>query len=441
MTKELYYDSAYISEFFAKVESCEKVGPKAEAECDGYVVVLDRTAFFPEQGGQGCDLGLLEFDPGKNADDHSGEEKAECASWTYRAEVKHVSIENIKGCAEEESGVVIRHLVDREIPVGTTVHGLIDWNHRFSNMQQHTGEHIFSGLVNAKFGYDNVGFHLSDSEVTMDYNGVLSADDIKELELKANQAIWDNLDVYCEFPDAEKLAEIPYRSKKELEGDVRIVTIPGVDICACCAPHVLKTGEIGMLKVVGLQNYKGGVRVNILCGKRALEYIQGEHEIISELTGMLTTSSDKVTTSVKKAFEDNTALKAELNSARESLIEYEIAEILSQDNAKDASTPENSGIYRNEEAGDIFLIKDDTYDSNMMRKFVNALAEKKSGYCGFFAGTSGTGYRFIIASGTAGKDCRDLLAKLKETCDVKGGGSPKMIQGSLITSDISAILH
>ena len=431
MTKELYYDSAYISEFFAKVVGCEKASFAAGADgnknnkAEGkelYDVVLDKTAFFPEQGGQGCDLGVLEL-----VGEESGESgNSKNADHMSSVEVKHVSSENIKDETGKPQGVLIKHLVDREIPVGTTVHGLIDWNHRFSNMQQHTGEHIFSGLVNSKFGYDNVGFHLSDSEVTMDYNGVLNADDIKELELRANQAIWDNLEVYCEFPEADKLSEIPYRSKKELEGDVRIVTIPGVDICACCAPHVLRTGEIGILKVVGLQNYKGGVRVNILCGKRALEYIQGEHEIVSELSNTLTTSSDKVITSVKRAFEDNASLKVELNKARESLIDVEVAEICSSEN---------------ETREDIFLIKDDTYDSNMMRKFVNALAEKKSGYCGIFAGAEGTGYRFIIASGTAGKDCKELLGKLKEACDVKGGGSPKMIQGSLTTSSIEAVLH
>ena len=407
MTEELYYTSAYITEFFAKVISCNKAD-------NGYEIILDRTAFFPEQGGQGCDNGVLEL-VNDNMTNDSGALQS--------VKVQHVSIEQTHG-DNGEIITTIRHLVDKEIPAGESVHGIIDWNHRFSNMQQHTGEHIFSGLVNSKFGYDNVGFHLSDSEVTMDYNGVLSADDVKELELLANQAIWDNLEVLCDFPSNEDLLKIPYRSKKELEGDVRIVTIPGIDICACCAPHVLKTGEIGMLKVVGLQNYKGGVRVNILCGRRALEYIQGEHEIVSELSGMLTTSADKVITSVKRAFEDNTALKAELNKARESLIDIEIAEILE----------ENPGE-------DIMIAKDDSYDSNMMRKFVNGLTEKRIGFCGVFAGNAEKGYRFIIGSGTGDKDCRELCNKLRSEYGAKGGGSPKMIQGSLLATDIDEVIQ
>ena len=217
MTKELYYESAYISEFFAEVIKCERSENKAYK--GRYEVVLDRTAFFPEQGGQGSDIGVLEFDDGKSV-----------------AGIEHVSI-----------GSEIRHIADKEIPVGTRVRGVIDFARRFSNMQQHTGEHIFSGLVNSEYGYNNVGFHLSDSEVTMDYDGVLTAENIRKLEIKANEAIWANLDVICEFPEADKLSEIPYRSKKELSGDVRIVTIPGIDICACCAPHVNRTGESRIL--------------------------------------------------------------------------------------------------------------------------------------------------------------------------------------------------
>ena len=415
MTEELYYTSAYITEFLAEVLECRKIddsrGDKGFISKTGddktnaclYEVVLDRTAFFPEQGGQSSDIGILEYEDGG-----------------VKANVLHTRIEN-------EKGVQIFHVADREIPVGTRVHGVIDWKHRFSNMQQHTGEHIFSGLVHSTFGYDNVGFHLSDSEVTMDYNGVLDQDDISKLEMMANQAIWDNLEVICEFPEEKELANIPYRSKKELEGDVRIVTIPGIDICACCAPHVNKTGEIGILKVVGLQNYKGGVRVNILCGKRALEYISAEHKIVSQLSGMLTTSVDNVVSSVKRAFDDISGLKVEVSKAKEALIEYEVEEL-----CKDIE---------NEGKEDIFVVKDDSFDSNMMRKFVNALALRFSGYCGVYAKSSEKGYRFIIASGTAGKDCKVLCDELRQKFGAKGGGTPAMVQGSLSCNDINEVTN
>jgi alanyl-tRNA synthetase len=211
--------------------------------------------------------------------------------------------------------------------VGATVHGIVDFDHRFSNMQQHTGEHIFSGLVHSRFGYDNVGFHLSDSEVTMDYNGVLTEDDIRSVEKAANEAIWHDLEVSCEFPSDEVLSGLDYRSKKELSGDIRIVTIPGVDICACCAPHVARTGQIGLLKVISCQNYKGGVRVSILCGRRALEFIEAEHNVIRDLTKLLTTGSDKILESVKRTADENYRLKGELSECREKLIDIEISAI------------------------------------------------------------------------------------------------------------------
>ena len=219
---------------------------------------------------------------------------------------------------------VITHVLKSALPEGATVHGVIDFEHRFSNMQQHTGEHIFSGIVNSRFGYDNVGFHLSDNEVTMDYNGQLTPDQIKEVELLVNKAIWNNVEVICSFPSDEELNAIDYRSKKELSGAIRIVTIPGYDVCACCAPHVLRTGEIGLLKVVRAQNYKGGTRVSILCGERALSYISFEHDIIDELARTFTTSQENIRSSVAKLQSDLQDCKGQLVNLQNRLLDFEL---------------------------------------------------------------------------------------------------------------------
>ena len=389
-TKELYYDNAYVKEFDAKVLSCDWI------EEGKYAVVLDSTAFFPEQGGQSSDVGVIK--------DGAGAEH----------KVLHVSIK------EENGETLIRHIVDSEIPLDSNVHGRIDWEHRFSNMQQHTGEHIFSGIVAKEYGFDNVGFHLSDTEVTMDYNGVLTSEDISKIEMLVNKAIWENVKVTCEFPDADKLSSLEYRSKKELSGDVRIVTVEGYDCCACCAPHVERTGEIGFLKVVGLQNYKLGVRVNILCGKRALMFMESEHNIVSELSGRFTTSSDKVLTSINKLFEDNEALKKRLYEANNKLIKYELDEV-------------------NPHLINVFLVKDKDTDQTLMRKMVNILAASHSGYCGIFAG-EGADYRFLISSGTLVRDCKALLEAMQKEHGAKGGGTGTMIQGSLSGVDIEAVI-
>ena len=386
-TLELYYESAYLKEFDATVISCSKGG-------DGsFFVCLDKTAFFPEQGGQSCDKGVII--------DDSGAEHA----------VRYVSIKD----------GVITHVLDSSLPEGTLVHGVIDFDHRFSNMQQHTGEHIFSGIVNSRFGYDNVGFHLSDNEVTMDYNGQLTFDQIKEVEGLVNEAIWANVEVICSFPSGEELSDIDYRSKKELTGAIRIVTIPGYDVCACCAPHVLRTGEIGLLKVVKAQNYKGGTRVSILCGKRALSYVSLEHDIVDELVRIFTTSQDNIISSVNRLQSELQECKGQIVDLQNRLLDYELNEI-------------------DKDLKNVFLLKGPSVDQNVLRKTVNLLALTHTGFCGVFAGDDKKEYRYIIASGTESRDCKTLQKVLTEEFGARGGGNSKMIQGSLTGADIKAVI-
>ncbi len=386
-TSELYYTDAYIAEFDATVVSCE------QGKSGRYLIILDKTAFFPEQGGQSADTGLIRTQDGRTVS------------------VLHASIKD----------GIITHETDAPLDCGIAVHGSVDFERRFSNMQQHTGEHIFSGLVHSMFGYDNVGFHLSDSEVTMDYNGVLTDENIREIELRANEAIWQNLEVKCNFPAADELDKIDYRSKKELTGDIRIVTIPGVDVCACCAPHVSDTGEIGILKVISCQSYKGGVRVSILCGRRALEFLNSEHEIVKDLTRFLTTGSDKILESVKRQADECYSLKGELSECREKLIDIEAAEI-------DA------------DMRDVFLVKEGGLDGNLMRKAANKLAASHAGFCGVFSGSDAEGYKYIIASGSEGRDAGLLQQKLKDEFGARGGGKQKMIQGSIGACRIEEVL-
>lgn len=220
-------------EFDAVVLACEPAGD------GGFDVVLDRTAFFPEGGGQGADHGTL-------------------------GDARVLD-------AHEKAGV-IHHRTDGPLPAGGTVRGCVDPVRRLAMSQQHTGEHILSGLVHGLFGYDNVGFHIGSDAVTVDFNGVLTPEDVDRVERLANECVWRNQPVEVTVPDPETLARMTYRSKKALEGDVRIVTIAGVDRCACCGTHVLFTGQVGQIKVLSCIHYKGGVRLSILCGMRALEY-------------------------------------------------------------------------------------------------------------------------------------------------------------------------
>lgn len=377
-TIRLYDADAYQTEFEATVLACEEVEKK-----DGkvYQVWLDQTLFFPEEGGQSPDMGTIDG-----------------------VEVLDVQIKN----------EVITHTLAAPLTVGTTVKGVVDWKHRFYNMQQHSGEHIFSGIVHKKFGYDNVGFHLSDSIVTMDFNGVISPKEIAEIETAVNQAIIENIPVEVSYPSKEELKELDYRSKIEIEGQVRIVTIPGYDVCACCAPHVRRTGEIGSLKVMNVQSYKGGVRVSILCGFRALDAFRQKADIITELMAEFSTSQDAILDNVKKLKGANQTMKNQLAAAKQELMEYKVSAI-----------PEDS-----ENA----ILFEADLETPVVRGVVNGLVEKFAGISAVFVGNDENGYQFIV--GSKNKDCRQIAATLREKLSARGGGSDKMIQGSVAATQL-----
>lgn len=374
MTKKLYDLDAYATEFDAVVASCEKI------EENKYAVILDETLFFPEEGGQSPDKGTI----------------------------NGISVLDVQIAKD-----VVKHTLEQPVQVGEKVHGIIDWKHRFSNMQQHSGEHIFSGLVHKRFGYDNVGFHLSDNIVTMDFNGVLTSDDVAEIEYAVNEVIIKNLPVEVSFPAKEELAVLDYRSKIEIEGQVRIVTIPGVDVCACCAPHVKRTGEIGMLKVMTLQNYKGGVRISILCGFRALEAFREKSAVVNAILNTLTSNQEMLPDLVEKMKKSNQDLKYQLAEAKQKLIAVKMAEIPA-------------------EQEHVFLFENGL-ETPVVRNAVNELVASHTGVCGIFVGSDEEGYNFIIGSGS--RDCKEIAALLREKVNARGGGSSQMIQGSVMAKE------
>lgn len=373
MTKKLYDLDAYATEFDAKVLSCEAV---AEGEKTVYKTILDETLFFPEEGGQSPDKGML-----------------------GGAEVLDVRIEQD----------TIIHTLSKPLATGENVHGKICWEHRFSNMQQHSGEHIFSGIVNRLYGFSNVGFHLSDNIVTMDFDGVLTEEDVRKVETLANEAIAKNLPVTVSYPSEEELALLKYRSKIEIKGQVRIVTIKDVDVCACCAPHVRYTGEIGLLKIMSVQNYKGGVRLSMLCGFRALEAFREKAAVINSLTEFLTVSQELLPDRVKKLKADMQDYKYRLAQAKQRLLELKI-----------------EGIPAEQEHVVLF---EQEMENIVMRNAVNKMTAVHSGFCGIFAGTEENGYRFII--GSAASDCMKAAAALRDAAKAKCGGSRQMIQGTV----------
>ena len=373
---KLYDLDAYATEFDAQVVSCEAVSCN---EQEVYAVILDKTLFFPEEGGQSPDKGTLD---GKA--------------------VLDVQIKKD----------IVTHYLAQPVEAGATVHGILDWTHRFSNMQQHSGEHIFSGIVHRDYGFNNVGFHLSDNIVTMDFDGVLSAEQIADVEYKVNEAIARNVEITTAFPSKEELASLEYRSKIEIDGAVRIVTVEGFDVCACCAPHVKRTGEIGMLKVMSVQNYKGGVRISMLCGFRALQAYREKCEVVSALTNLLSTSQETLVERVSQMKDTVRDLKIQIGTVKQDMMFAKIYNI-----------PEDEG--------DVILFEEDL-DTPVMRNVVNELVENHMGINAVFTGNDEEGYRFILGSNV--QDCTAVAVNLKDAFGAKCGGSVGMIQGSVNTT-------
>jgi len=374
--RKLFYENTHITDFTATVISCESVADKKQ-----YRILLDATAFFPEEGGQSADKGTL-----------NGQT------------VLDVQI-------KED---LIYHYMSEPLEPGSTVTGHVDREQRFDFMQQHSGEHIVSGLVHNTFGYNNVGFHLSVNEVTLDFDGELNAEQIQELELRANKIIYQNLPVEISYPSKEELAVLSYRSKIEIEGQVRIVTIPGVDVCACCAPHVERTGEIGMIKITNCQSHRGGVRLNILCGARALADFNKKLDNVTAISVALSAKQDSIADAVLKLKDDILRQQERINDLQAKYLELSISTLPAPSETEHAV---------------LFVDKMDTI---AIRNTVNTLVERYTGFSAVFSGDEENGYQFIV--GSKNKDCKELAQTLRTGLGAKCGGNTPMIQGSVIAS-------
>lgn len=380
--RKLFYENINITDFTATVLSCEPVEEKKL-----YRVLLNATAFFPEEGGQSADKGTINDIP-----------------------VLDVQMEND----------LIYHYVAEEIPAASTATGHVDWTQRFDFMQQHSGEHIVSGLVHGRFGYNNVGFHLSLNEVTLDFDGELTPAQVREIELRANEIIYQNLPLEVTYPTKEELTNLSYRSKIEIDGQVRIVTIPGVDVCACCAPHVATTGAIGMIKITNCQSHRGGVRLNILCGARALADYNKKQDSVTAVSVALSAKQDFIADAVLKIKEDMLRQQERINLLQAQYLEAKLSALPAPSQCENAV---------------LFVDKMDTI---AIRNAVNTLVERYNGYCGIFSGDETSGYQFIV--GSKQKDCKELAQTLRTEFGAKCGGNTPMIQGS-VTAVKDSILN
>ena len=367
-TKKLYYEDVYKKEFTAKVLECRE-------SKKGYEIILNQTAFYPEGGGQPSDTGIL---GGIN--------------------VKEV---------HEKDGELI-HYTDGPLEVGMDVIGKINWGRRFDLMQQHSGEHIVSGLVHEAFGYDNVGFHMGSDVITIDFNGMLDEEQMAEIEAKVNQIIWENQEVDIFYPTEEELKNLDYRSKKELSGWVRIVRFPGADTCACCGTHVTRTGEIGMVKLLSVVKFREGVRMEMLSGKRVLDYLNMVNDQNRQVSMKLSAKIGETAAAVARLQDENFRLKGQVNHMFDELCTVEA---------------------KNWEGAGSVLLFHEGLEADQVRRMADAVMQKCSGCCAVFSANGDGSYKYAI--GEQNGDLRQFTKEMNAALNGRGGGKPFFVQGSV----------
>ena len=376
-TLRLYYEDAYTKEFDATVLSCVTVK-------NGYEILLDKTAFFPEGGGQKSDEGFI-------------------------GGVAVTDVQEVDG--------EICHYTSEPVDEGAVVSCSIDWHKRFIRMQNHSGEHIVSGVVHELFGYDNVGFHMEDGVVTVDFNGELNREQLDMVEDKVNEAIYADYKINCFFPNADELDKYDYRSKLDLTENVRLVEIENTDLCACCAPHVKSTGEVGVVKILDFMRHRGGVRIVMKSGHDALRDYREKYKNVYEISGLLSAKQENVAEYVRRLIDETDALKRQFYQFRLSV----------------AQRDKESLSYTN----NISYLITDGYDADMMREVANYGAEK-SGLCIIFSGDDQSGYSYIACS--LSLDMKKAAALINKTLNGRGGGRDTMIQGK-VSADKDSIIE
>ena len=367
-TNKLFYDDTRLVEFSAVVIDCFEGR-------QGFEVELDRTAFYPEGGGQAADRGTLNG-----------------------IGVLHV----------HEDGDRVLHRMEKPLPIGETVAGVVDYGHRFDLMQQHTGEHIVSGIIHERYGWHNVGFHMGWDSITIDFDGMIPAGDLPEIERLANEAVYRNIPLHIRTPGPEELPGIFYRTKRALPWPVRIVQVPGYDSCACCGLHVERTGEIGLIKLFSMVKFRSGVRIEMLCGQRAFDFLSRNYEqnrLVSAAFSAKLLETGSAAQKVNELLESQKRRIAEL----ETVVFRSVAD-------------------RCAGKGDTLLLREGL-DSVGVRRLADLVAERCGGTAAVFSETADGGLAYCLIR--RGGDLRSFNKEMNQALNGRGGGKPECQMGTV----------
>lgn len=365
-TRKLYYEDSHLRTFSAGVLSCEQTEK-------GYEVILDATAFYPEGGGQAADTGFLN---------------------------------GIRVKDTRERGETVVHFCEAPLEVGVVAEGTIDWENRFRRMQQHSGEHIVSGIINRRWGYHNVGFHMGTDIITIDFDGVIPAEELASIEAEANGAVWSNLTVKCWYPSQEELPGVFYRTKRALPWPVRIVQVPGFDSCACCGTHVKATGEIGLIKLFSVMGFRGGTRMEMACGSSALKLLNQAYEQNRQVSQAFSAKIEETGAAARRMNEVEAALKYRVTGLEKRIF---------------------AGIADSYAGKGDVVHFEENLDNTAVRDLADAIAENCGGTAAVFSGSDETGYAFCLVTRTG--DLRTLGKEMTKALNGRGGGKPIFQQG------------
>lgn len=365
-TRKLYYEDSHLKTFTAAVLSCEETK-------NGFAVILDATAFYPEGGGQAGDTGVLG---------------------------------NGRVLDTREQGEQVVHICDKPLTPGELVEGRIDYDSRFLRMQQHSGEHIVSGIINRRWGYHNVGFHMGAESTTIDFDGVIPAEELPALEAEANAAVWANIPLHIWTPSPEELPGVTYRTKRVLPWPVRIVEVPGYDTCACCGTHVSATGEIGIIKLFSAVNFRGGTRMEMACGKLAYDILSAAYE------------QNRLVSQAFSAKPMETGAAAQRMNEMLAQQKYRVVGLERQ--IFDGIAKSCAG------QGNVLYFAEDL-DGNGLRELTDRIAEACGGRAAVFSGKDGEGYAYCLASRE--EDLRAFGKEMTAALNGRGGGKPNFQQG------------
>lgn len=365
-TRKLFYEDSHRKEFSAVVLTCTPVEK-------GYEVILDATAFYPEGGGQAADTGTL----------------------------NGVRVQDTR-----ERGETVVHLCDSPLEPGTMVQGRIDWENRFARMQQHSGEHIVSGIIHRRYGYHNTGFHMGADVITIDFDGVIPEEALAEIEAEANGAVWANLPLHIWYPSPEELPNVLYRTKKALPWPVRIVEVPGFDTCACCGTHVSATGEIGIVKLFSAVNFRGGTRMEMACGEQAMKVLNRTYAQNKLVSQAFSAKIFETGAAAQRMNDQLAALKFQLTGLQRTLFSLTAAGY--------------------QDAGNVLHLEEGL-DGTGLRELADAITKVCGGWAAVFSGSDAEGYGFCLAAREG--DLRPMCKEMTNALHGRGGGKPAFQQG------------